>query len=139
MDKRIPTEKAQEDIFLPYNTDQLNAPTHGIQRRARIFRAGLLVVAVLAIRCLSTCVYHRTASSYEIINGVKWTDCGESRENYRCANISVPLDYHNASDERTTTIAVTKYHATDKANRLVYLLADLRCVLKHSIGKGRSS
>jgi hypothetical protein len=45
---------------------------------------------------------------------VKWVECGN---NYDCANIAVPLDYHNASDKRTYTLAVTRYKATDKKNR----------------------
>jgi hypothetical protein len=55
-------------------------------------------------------------------NHVHWTSCGEGIEGYECANVTVPLDYHNASDPRTVTIAVTRFPATDKANRYVQSL-----------------
>jgi hypothetical protein len=45
---------------------------------------------------------------------VEWSVCGEGLQ---CANISVPLDYHNKSDARTITIAVNRFSATDKPNR----------------------
>jgi hypothetical protein len=45
---------------------------------------------------------------------VKWVECGN---NYDCANIAVPLDYHNTSDKRTYTLAVTRYKASDKKKR----------------------
>jgi hypothetical protein len=49
--------------------------------------------------------------------GIQWTTCGE---NFECANVSVPLDYHNASDERTVTVAVNRFLATDHKHRHVY-------------------
>jgi hypothetical protein len=47
---------------------------------------------------------------------VKWTACGD---NFDCSNIIVPLDYKNATDKRTYTVAVTRFKATDKNNRYV--------------------
>ncbi|EIN04768.1 hypothetical protein PUNSTDRAFT_55444 [Punctularia strigosozonata HHB-11173 SS5] len=46
--------------------------------------------------------------------GVIWVSCGDG---FQCANISVPLDYHNGSDPRTMSIAVTQHLATDSENR----------------------
>jgi hypothetical protein len=51
---------------------------------------------------------------------VRWVSCGKGIEGYECANVTVPLDYHNVSDPRTVTIAVTRFPATDKANRYVH-------------------
>ncbi|TFK45306.1 hypothetical protein OE88DRAFT_1689184 [Heliocybe sulcata] len=45
---------------------------------------------------------------------VNWKACGD---NFQCANIAVPLDYHNASDPRVVTIAVTRYLATNTTHR----------------------
>jgi hypothetical protein len=50
-------------------------------------------------------------------DGVRWTSCGEGIERLQCANLSVPLDHHNASDPRTVTIALTRLPASDKENR----------------------
>ncbi|EPQ50268.1 hypothetical protein GLOTRDRAFT_123620 [Gloeophyllum trabeum ATCC 11539] len=45
---------------------------------------------------------------------VDWKSCGD---NFECANISLPLDYHNESDPRRVSIAVTKYLATNTSHR----------------------
>ena len=47
-------------------------------------------------------------------DAIDWKSCGEG---FQCANVSVPLDHHNASDPRTMSIAVTRFLATDKQNR----------------------
>jgi hypothetical protein len=52
-------------------------------------------------------------------DGVQWKSCGEGIELLQCANVSVPLDYHNTSDPRTVTIALTRLPASDKENRRV--------------------
>jgi hypothetical protein len=48
---------------------------------------------------------------------VHWKSCGEGIEGYECANVTVPLDYHNSSDSRTMSVAVTRFPAPDRANR----------------------
>lgn len=63
-------------------------------------------------------VYHSTGGVFPRANNldheVEWSICGQGLQ---CANISVPLDYQNLSDERTFTIAVNRVVATDEANR----------------------
>ncbi|KZT30140.1 hypothetical protein NEOLEDRAFT_1054630 [Neolentinus lepideus HHB14362 ss-1] len=46
-----------------------------------------------------------------------WTDCGPAIQDYECANISVPLDHHNASDPRRVSIALTRLPATNTTFR----------------------
>jgi hypothetical protein len=53
---------------------------------------------------------------------VHWKSCGEGIEGYECANVTVPLDYHNTSDSRTISIAVTRFSAPDRANRYAWSL-----------------
>lgn len=49
---------------------------------------------------------------------VNWKSCGEGfGDKLQCANVNVPLDYRNASDERMYTVAVTRLLASDKENR----------------------
>ncbi|TFK56596.1 alpha/beta-hydrolase [Heliocybe sulcata] len=48
---------------------------------------------------------------------VNWKSCGDGYEGYQCANITLPLDYHNSSDPRTVTISVNRYLATNVTHR----------------------
>lgn len=51
---------------------------------------------------------------------VNWHSCGEGyADNIQCAEIAVPLDYRNASDGTTITLAVARLLASDQANRCV--------------------
>ncbi|KZT28847.1 hypothetical protein NEOLEDRAFT_783819 [Neolentinus lepideus HHB14362 ss-1] len=49
---------------------------------------------------------------------VQWGSCGGGHDSFQCANISVPLDYHNASDPRTINIYITRLPATNTTNKL---------------------
>jgi len=40
---------------------------------------------------------------------LQWSSCGDR---FQCANLSVPLDYMNHEDNRTASIAITRYLAT---------------------------
>ncbi|KDQ62976.1 hypothetical protein JAAARDRAFT_28963 [Jaapia argillacea MUCL 33604] len=48
---------------------------------------------------------------------VAWKSCGEGFEGFQCANITLPLDYHNESDPRTVTISVNRFLATNVTRR----------------------
>lgn len=41
-----------------------------------------------------------------------WTPCGD---HFECGNISVPLDWSNSSDSRTSAIAINRYLATSSS------------------------
>ena len=80
-----------------------------------LLRSVLLVSGLFALRCLSPYL-QLPGSSSRTTNGVQWSSCGDG---FQCANISVPLDHHNASDGRTASIAVVRLLAEDKGNRFV--------------------
>lgn len=121
MDVKGYSEMAQPRVAsLPCPSGLQRSVTKIDHLRKSFLRAGLLVVGVLAVRCLRSCLHWPTSPSYQTANGVEWSLCGD---NFQCANISVPLDYHNTSDERMVTIAVTRYLATDKENRWAGLRA----------------
>ncbi|KDQ62913.1 hypothetical protein JAAARDRAFT_188552 [Jaapia argillacea MUCL 33604] len=52
-----------------------------------------------------------------LVGGVEWKSCGEGFDGFQCANISLPLDYHNDSDPRTVTISVNRFLATNTTHR----------------------
>ncbi|TFK52703.1 hypothetical protein OE88DRAFT_1678891 [Heliocybe sulcata] len=49
---------------------------------------------------------------------VSWGSCGSDYERFQCANISVPLDYNDASDTRTATIFVNRIQGTNTTHKL---------------------
>jgi pimeloyl-ACP methyl ester carboxylesterase len=48
---------------------------------------------------------------------IGWTACGPDHPGFECASVKVPLDYDNPRGA-TTTIALARKPATDKANRI---------------------
>jgi hypothetical protein len=69
----------------------------------------------------SACLAWLVTSTAAASSTVQWTGCGSG---FQCTNITVPYDYHNASDARTMSIAVKRLLATDTANRLVVFNGD---------------
>jgi hypothetical protein len=65
---------------------------------------------------LAACIAWLVATTTAANSAVQWTACDSG---FQCTNITVPYDYHNASDPRTMSIAVKRLLATDTANRLV--------------------
>jgi pimeloyl-ACP methyl ester carboxylesterase len=45
---------------------------------------------------------------------LNWTACGDR---FQCANLSVPLDYLNKTDQRTASIAITRYLASKQDSK----------------------
>lgn len=86
-----------------------------VQVHKVLLRSVLLVLGLFALRYLSPYL-QLPGSSSRTINGVQWKSCGD---NFQCANVSVPLDHHNASDARMVSIAVVRLLAADKENRCV--------------------
>jgi hypothetical protein len=130
MDKgHLPFTKSEEQS-LPLDSATLAAGSGRPQFRRLAFAAGarllLLGLCYLAFQELQAWVLESDTLAGELgldpgsssaDNGVRWTSCGEGIERLQCANISVPLDHHNASDPRTVTIALTRLPASDKENR----------------------
>jgi hypothetical protein len=130
MEKKDLSFTEGEEQPLPVHTATLAARSGRPQLRRLAFAAGarllLLGLCYLAFQELQAWVLDSDTLAGELgsdpgsssaDNGVRWTSCGEGIERLQCANISVPLDHHNASDPRTVTIALTRLPASDKENR----------------------
>jgi hypothetical protein len=122
---------------LVYASDSKDAPFSSSPKRA-LFCVRLFVLFVGFCVSYSVCEWLWgvpsspticIASSYDN-HTVHWKSCGEGIEGYECANITLPLDYHNTNDTRTTTIAVTRLPATDRANKCVLLCSRYICELR---------
>jgi hypothetical protein len=127
---KIPIANSQFSVYALGPKDVLSPSSRAPRKRAPI---SLRLFILLIGFCLSYGAYEwlwdvspssrvrvfSTASS-DSDSRVYWKSCGEGTEGYECANITVPLDYHNASDTRTITIAVTRFPAADKVNRCVF-------------------
>jgi hypothetical protein len=90
-------------------------------KRARLrFRLLVLLTVFLITYSFYAREWYKNLGASSVHTGdaghVRWVPCGKE---YECANVTVPLDYHNASDLRTVSIAVTRFQATDKVNRCV--------------------
>lgn len=134
--------KTQEQQFLaaeilPLHSGQMNAGPKAAeagtalapepQQRKR--RLGLFIWAKILVACfaLRFAYLHLTLPTghghichylAKPNSGIYWKSCGEDYgDEFQCANVTVPLDYHNASDTRTYSVGVTRLLASDKENR----------------------
>jgi pimeloyl-ACP methyl ester carboxylesterase len=73
-----------------------------------------LLGAVLALLVVPLPVAHATPS-------IEWSTCGPERPDFECATFTVPLD-HDRPGGATTTLALTRKPATDRARRIGSLL-----------------
>jgi hypothetical protein len=117
-------KSASSDAVLPSHQWADASPTPA--KRASM-RLRLLVLSLAFFLTYNVCerLQSRSDSSVSLKHPcpsgnhgrVHWKSCGEGIEGYECANVTVPLDYHNSSDSRTMSIAVTRFPAPDRANR----------------------
>jgi hypothetical protein len=103
-----------------FNFVLLRSPPNSLIRSAIIIGSlsmlSLLLAAIMAVPSVKGASFGADTSTETPSKSVKWTTCGD---NFECANITVPLDYHNTTDKRTYGLAITRYMATDKKNRYV--------------------
>lgn len=101
-------------------------PTRPPQKR--VFKLAVVILAIVALEYLRINVSHishlpfawitSTTSFQAISDNIIWKSCGENYgDNVQCANVTVPLDYHNPGDGRTYSVAMARLLASDKANR----------------------
>jgi hypothetical protein len=102
-----------ERKHVPFSVEEKRRSLGTKHRLAILILVPLCVLYYASTGIVSTFSGH--CSSLD--NGsVQWKPCAEQGE-FECANVSVPLDYHNTSDERTLSIAVTRFPAKDRKNK----------------------
>jgi hypothetical protein len=109
-------EKEPALIGQDFGTRFTLAPGRMVRQRLRQW-VKLCLLAVFCCLLQSTYILATSKtlkSRWTTKDGVQWKSCGDG---FQCANITVPLNYHDASDGRTVAIAVTRLPASDKKNR----------------------
>lgn len=95
------------------------------QNYQSVARAGLLAFSLFVIGCLlrrAVLSLFWVKATPDIPSAVfssasprlNWASCGDR---FQCANLSVPLDYMNATEKRTASIAITRYLASNENSR----------------------
>lgn len=108
------THNLEKSPLLPLDSrDESRDRDHSSKSRRTIGQ--ICVLAFVLFNCYVVATIFRYSSvNGSQSNGVEWKSCGDNYKGYQCANVTgIPLDWHNTSDPRTITIAVTKYLATN--------------------------